>query len=480
VTDTLQPLKIAPDTGTGADLRSFLRYLEEHHPDEVLEIDVAGKRFDLQDCDAAAVLTQLRNKGRKPVLLFRGVTVADGSTWPGKVLFSELSSSVAQAVAIEQDPGASFEQLAQAYTRRIGAPHDPVQVARAEAPVKQNVWVGDEASLYRLPIYRKDEFDARPGWICAIAVAHEVDSPRYNLSWHRLHVRAPHWAAARINPRHLNEYMQGYHRAGQTKMPIAFVVGHHPAFELGAAAACGWDLDEYRFTGGVMGQPVRVVASETFGDDLLVPADAEVVIEGYVDLTRRELCGPWADFMRYYSPQTLEPVFEPTAITFRDGPIFIENWTSQEVLGNIAFTAQMYAVLKQRFPGVRQVVDVAPFTIVIQVKLTRPGEGTRLAALAFGSFGDFVKNVILVDEDIDPANLQEVMFSIATRTDADSPQVQIIRDLAANRQDPSNERDMRVGGLFIDSTKPLGKPFPQLGRTPQAALDRVKLEDLLA
>src|SRR3712207_8228402 len=61
----------------------------------------------------------------------------------------------------------------------------------------------------------------------------------------------------------------------------------------------------------------RVVPSETWGEDLLVPADAELIVEGYVDLKRRELCGPWADFMRYYSPQTLEPVFEPTVITDR-------------------------------------------------------------------------------------------------------------------------------------------------------------------
>jgi hypothetical protein len=72
-----------------------------------------------------------------------------------------------------------------------------------------------------------------------------------------------------------------------------------------------------------------------------------------------------------------------------------------------------------------------------------------------------------------------VLFSVASRVDADTAQVQVMRVLAANRQDPSTERDARVGGLFIDSTKPVGKPFSELGRTPQEALDRIRLEDLL-
>ncbi len=461
------------------DLRAFLNYLGERYPSELLELDLTGRDFRLEDCDAAALLTKLRQQGRKPVLLLRGVRTLDGQPWPGKVLFSELSTELREAVAIGAQPGASFQELATEWMRRTNAPADPVRVSRDAAPVKQHIWRDRDVSLFRLPVYRKDEFDARPGWLCGIAVARAPDSSRYNLSWHRLHVRAPDWAAVRINPRHLNEYMNGYRAAGATKMPVAFVFGHHPAFELAAASACAWDVDEYRYAGGVMGGPVRVVPSETFGEDLLVPADAELVVEGYIDLIRRELCGPWADFMRYYSPQTLEPVFEPTVVTFRDDPIFIENWTSHEPLGHLHSTAQMYAVIKQRFPGVKAVANVAPFTYVIQVRLSRPGDGTRLGALVMGSFADRVKNVILVDEDIDPFDLDAVLFSISTRVDADTAQVQIYRDLAANRQDPSTEREMRVGGLMIDSTKPIGKPFPPLGRHPREALERVRLEELL-
>ena len=68
--------------------------------------------------------------------------------------------------------------------------------------------------------------------------------------------------------------------------------------------------------------------------------------------------------------------------------------------------------------------------------------------------------------------------TLSAPSGADTAQVQIYRDLAANRQDPSTAREMRVGGLMIDSTKPVGRPFPPLGRCPQEALERIALEDL--
>ena len=113
-------------------------------------------------------------------------------------------------------------------------------------------------SLFDLPVYRKDEFDAKPGWLCAIGIGKEPDSGRYNLSWHRLHVHSPEHASARINPRHLMEYMNRYRAKGHDKMPVAFALGHHPAFEVAAGSNCAWGVDEYEFAGGLMDSAVRV------------------------------------------------------------------------------------------------------------------------------------------------------------------------------------------------------------------------------
>ena len=462
------------------DLRTFLKILDDRRPGEVLRVDTRDKTFDLAECDAAAFLAKLKAGGKRPATLFRGFKTLSGKLWPGELLFSELATLRKQAAAMDLDREVNFQDLAQEFSRRNRLTTKPVKIPASEAPVHQTVVTGSQMSLFDLPVYRKDEFDAKPGWLCAIGIGKEPDSGRYNLSWHRLHVHSPEHASARINPRHLMEYMNRYRAKGHDKMPVAFALGHHPAFEVAAGSNCAWGIDEYEFAGGLMDSAVRVTPSVSLGEDFLIPADAEIVLEGMIDLTKKEICGPWADVMCYYSPQTLEPVFTPTAFLMRHDPICIGNWTGHDTYGVLGAASYVYSVLKERYPRVLAVNQVCPYTYVIQFKPRVPGESTRLALMALGSFADRIKNVILVDDDIDPFDLGMVMFAISTRTDADSAQVQIIRDLQANRQDPSTEKYLRVGGLIIDATKPVGKPFPDIGKPPDDALARIRLEDFVS
>ena len=142
-------------------------------------------------------------------------------------------------------------------------------------------------------------------------------------------------------------------------MPVAFVFGHHPAFEVAAGSNCPWGTDEYEFAGGLLDSPVRITQSETLGRDFLIPGDAEIVVEGMLHLRKKEICGPWADVMRYYSPQTLEPVFSPTAYLMRQSPICIGSWISHETYGNLGAAAYIYSVLRERYPRVMAVNQVA-------------------------------------------------------------------------------------------------------------------------
>ena len=462
------------------DLRTFLGILDDRWPGEVLRVDTQGKTFDLAECDAAAFLAKLKASGKRPVTLFRGFKTLSGKIWPGELLFSELATLRKQAAAMDLDGEVKFQDLAQEFSRRNRLTQKPVKIPASEAPVYQTVVTGVQMSLFDLPVYRKDEFDAKPGWLCAVGVGREPDSERYNLSWHRLHVHSPEHASPRINPRHLMEYMNRYRAKGYDKMPVAFALGHHPAFEVAAGSNCAWGVDEYEFAGGLLDSPVRVTPSATLGNDFLIPADAEIILEGMIDLQKKEICGPWADVMRYYSPQTLEPIFRPTAFLMRENPICIGNWTGHDTYGVLGAASYVFSVLKERYPRVLAVNQVCPYTYVIQFKPRVPGESMRLASMALGSFADRIKNVILVDDDIDPFDLNMVLFAISTRTDADSAQVQIIRDLQANRQDPSTEKYLRVGGLIIDSTKPVGKPFPDIGKPPDDALARIRLEDFVS
>jgi 2,5-furandicarboxylate decarboxylase 1 len=458
------------------DLRTFVERLEKEYPGEILRI---SKPLSLLEHECVAILYQLEKQRKWPMVIFENVTTGKGERWAGSVSFSNSGTwtKIGVAMDVPREKINSPPAVTEAIVKRSERPIKYQVVSRDRAPVKEVVITGERVDLFDLPLYRKDEFDARPGWLCGVGIAKHPDTGRYNLSWHRHHVHEPKRSGVRIQLRHLWDYLMRYKELGYKEMPTAWVFGHHPAFDIAAAMQPGWEVDEYDFAGGLLGEPLRVTPSETLGEDFLVPADAEVVVEGYVHVTDREFNGPWTDYLRYYSPQTLEPAFRPTAITMRKDPIFEHDFTGHSLLSDIWKAASVWMVLKQRYPRVRAVNYVAPFTFIVQFKPDHPGEAKRLATYAFGALGDTVKNIIIVDEDIDPFNLEEVFFAIATVVDPGTNQVQVFRELTANRHDPAAFEYMRTGGLMIDATKPTDKPFPKIGHPPKRVMERIKLED---
>ena len=463
------------------DLRHFLDRMNELYPEGLITIKEEKGTLKPHECDCTALLVQLARVNKWPTAIFDNVSTPSGDRWPGKVIFSEFSSWSSVAVMLDLDPkGATIPQIGQAIHAKGENPIPWTVVSKEDAPVKEMIWTGDQADNMKLPAYRKDSGDARPGWLCGIAVAKDLDSGRYNCSWHRHLVHNSTKSTARVNPRHLQELMNRYKEKGYEEIPVAWVYGHHPAFLLAAGIQALWDIDEYEFAGGLMGEPLRVVASETLGGDFLIPADAEVVVEGFLHLTEKDINGPWTDFMLYYSPQTLEPVFRPTAVNMRKEPIFSENWIGYDLLPVISEITHMHLALTRQFPRVKSVNYLGPYTFAVQFKPSVPGEANRLATYALGAIGDLCKIIIVVDEDIDPFDPSMVFYSLGTRVDTSANRVQIINDLKANRHDPSSERNFLVGGMIIDSTKPVDRPFPEIGSPPAEVMQRLKIHDFFS
>ena len=463
------------------DLRAFLDRLKAQHPQGLITMREGRGRLDPNECECTALLHQLSKMNKWPTVLFENVTTPSGERWPGQIIFSEMSSWPNTAAIVDLDPQkATIPEIARALLERGKSPKPWTVVRRDDAPVKEVVWEGENADNLRLPSYRKNSGDARVGWLSGIAVARDLGTGRYNCSWHRHLVHSSKKTTVRVNPRHLQEMMDRYKAAGYQEMPVAWVYGHHPAFLLSAGLQAGWDVDEYEFAGGLLGESLRLVPSETLGEEFLVPADAEVIVEGFLHLTEKDVNGPWTDILLYYCPQTLEPIFRTSVMTMRGDPIFSESWTGYDLAPTILSLTQMHLTLSERFPRVKAVNYLAPYTIAIQFKPKFAGEVNRLATFALGAFGDLLKNVIIVDEDIDPFDLSMVFYSIATRVNPASDQIQIIRHMRANANDPSSERDVTVGGMIIDSTKPADKPFPEIGSPPRDVLERVKVQDFLS
>ena len=248
-------------------------------------------------------------------------------------------------------------------------------------------------------------------------------------------------------------------------MPVACVVGHHPAFFLGTCILTPITEDEYESIGGFMGQPLRLVPSETFGDDLLVPADAEIIIEGLLLPGERDREGPFGDFTGYYSQSTYSPIVEVTAISHRRNAYFMDIFAGHQdhhLLGAIPKEGSIYRQVSAIVPTVTGVClpnsGAGRFHCYISIEKRAEGEA-KLAAMAAITASEIIKHVIVVDDDIDVFDEREVLWAVATRVDA-SIDVEVIRHVKGSRLDPVRSGKDWGSKLIIDACRNEEIDFP--------------------
>ena len=466
------------------DLQTFIRDLETHYPSEVLRVTKGPLSPAEGEC--TALLHHLMRMGKWPAAVFEHVTTLKGERWPGTAVYGVAGTWTKVGIGYGLPPDDLNPLAVQFETaKRIGQLIKSVVVDPTDAPVKKQTFKSKEISFFDLPGYRNNLKDSRPGWVTGVIIGKDPDTGRYNLSWHRNNLLRPDRATCRIEPRHFWEIMQKYERAGKEWVPFAQVFGHHVGFGLAGAIRTGQDVDEYELAGGIFGEPLRLTPSTALGDDFLIPADAEVVLEGYVSTKERDFNGPWVDFLRYYSPQTKEPVIKIAALDMRSNPHFEHTWVGQYVYSDVAHSSFLRNFLATRFKGVGAVNYVAPCTVIIQFHPNRPGDVRRLVGMAH-AYGDFVKHIIVVDDDIDPFDLSQVFFAMGTRVDA-SKQTYVVDGLSPLRQDPSAKGETifgthimgPIGGLVVDSTKPVAQVFDEIGYPEKTVLEKIKLKSFV-
>jgi len=257
-------------------------------------------------------------------------------------------------------------------------------------------------------------------------------------------------------------------------MPAAFWVGHHPLVLLGAQCRVGPDDSHYEAAGGTSGAPLRLVPSETLGEKFLVPADAEVVIEGYIVKGQRKPEAPFGEYTRHVGPQQWSPVLKVTGITHRrnaywdDVMVGHTHWISSLVKEGL-----IYRAVQRVVPGVKAVHSPMSGTGVahsyIQIRKTVEGQGKVAATAALTASFDH-KHSFVFDEDVDIFDEREVFLALATRFQADRGLV-ILPGMTGSPLDPSSD-GMTMCKAGFDCTKPLGKPFAERLAIPDDVLKR--------
>jgi 2,5-furandicarboxylate decarboxylase 1 len=330
-------------------------------------------------------------------------------------------------------------------------PWKEIKSAPAQEVVHRNV---DLEKQLPLPVH--NEHDNGAYITAGLLIARNPVTGIQNVSIHRLQVSGPNRLGALLLPRHTHMFFEAAEAAGQP-LDVAIVVGVDPLTLLSSQAIAPIDFDELTIAGALHGAPLPVVKCIT--SELRVPAEAEIVIEGRLLPFVREMEGPFGEFPQYYGEPAKRHVIEITALTHRKDAIFhtiVGGGLEHLLLGGIPREATLLAHLQRSFPNVRDVHlargGVCRYHLYVQAAKRQEGEAKNIIMGAFAGHYD-VKQVIVVDEDVDIHNPVEVEWAVATRFQADKDLL-VVTSSQGSKLDPST-RDGVGAKMGLDATKPL-------------------------
>lgn len=455
------------------DLRHFLQSIKDLAPEEMVEIN---ETINPLDYELNTFLEIFRQQGKFPLLKCNKVKTFSGEEFEGSMVTSADPGSYRRAaIAFDLPLRESHTQdVIEELGRRANNPIKPVSIDRDAAPVKEQVFLGEQTDLGMLPLVMHFEEDCKPGWFTPVVAFKHPENGRYNLSFNRCMYHGPQRITMKITPRQQTHAAQYYNRAEEIgeRLPFACILGHHPGFYQGSAISTPYSLDEYCQVGGILGQPVRLVASETWGDKFMVPADAEIIIEGEMIPGEYDNEGPFGEWPAYYGPQLIQPVGHITAITMRKKPIFQAIWASHHMLEDISHSIGLQAFIKAKFPRLVSACSLYHTWAIISINKKIEGEPIRVAMLAL-AYGVHVKHVVIVDKDINPFDLREVFWAISMRVQPEE-RLQVIRNIKLGMNDPSLIHSSMGSAMIIDATEPTDRPFQTRVLVPEETLKRIK------
>ncbi len=343
------------------------------------------------------------------------------------------------------------------------------------APV-QDVVHRDVDLLRQLPIPKHNEHDSGPYITAALLIARNPVTGIQNVSIHRCQVSGPDRIGVLLLPRHTRHYFRMAEEAGAA-LEIALVIGVHPACILASQAIAALDDDEMEIAGALLGQPVEMVKCRT--NSVRVPAHAEIVIEGRILPKVREPEGPFGEFPQYYGPRADREVIHVDAITHRRNPIFhtiVGGGVEHLLLGGIPREATLLEHLQRSFPSVRDVRltrgGTCRYHLAVKIDKASQGEPKNIIMGAFAGHYD-IKQVVVVDMDVDIDDPTEIEWAIATRFQADRDLV-VVSGAQGSKLDPSSEEGISAK-MGIDATKPLSTQPMEFKRIHVKGIENVDL-----
>ena len=435
------------------DLRTFLAACQE--ADDWRQID--GADWDLEIgalTEAAADLLP-----SPPMLLFDHIKdYPPGYRVASLTLASHRRVALALGLPIDK-PKLDLVRLAARKIRDV-QPIPPMKVS--SGPVLQNALLGDDVDLWRFPTPR---FHAKDGgrYIGTgdAIIQRDPDSGFINVGTYRVQVHDRDRLGIWVSPgQHGRLIFQRYWERGEA-CPVVATFGGDPLTFLAGYQKIPWGMSELDYTGGLRGQPLPVLRGPITG--LPIPAGAEIAIEGEIPPVDEDGAdeGPFGEWPGYYSGGTRgtgrpQPVIRVKALYFRDEPIIVNQapmWPGAPVMGLPTSAGLLWDQLESM--GIQDIAGVYSFTSYLDVVAIRQryaGHAKQVghAVLSASSAARNGRYIVVVDEDIDPTDLKEVVWAMQTRVDP-ATDIELVDGCWSTPLDPRMPPDKRASGDHTNS-----------------------------
>lgn len=326
----------------------------------------------------------------------------------------------------------------------------------ANGPIKENI-IRRNIDLPRiLPIPRYQEKDSSSFITAGVVVVKDPETNRYFTSIRRLQVNGGNKLSALIaSPKLTNDFLEM--EKNNKPLEVAIILGYDAYFLMASqVSSATYGVDKYEIDSALRGEPLELVKCETV--DLLVPAYAEIVLEGRLVPGKREMEGPFGELMGYYGGVAPHPIIEIDAVMHRNEPIFQAAFPCREEHLSNGLIREM-----ELFNNLRNQVDVIDvnvtegggyrFNAFVSINKKNKGDG-KSAILAALGFNKELKQVVVVDEDVDIYDVQDIEWAVTTRAQASRDFI-IVPGALGSPLEPSHDLRGVTDKVGIDATKPI-------------------------
>jgi 4-hydroxy-3-polyprenylbenzoate decarboxylase len=467
------------------DLREFIEVCEAAGELKRIKVEV---NWNLE----LSHIAKLNEERKGPVLLFENVKGYDTP-----VLTSAFTKPSKVALALGMDPSYGIVDIAREWTERVTkALIKPKKVS--DGPVMANKMEGNGVKLTSFPVPFWTPLDGgRYFGTTSFLVSRDPETGFVNCGVYRMQLHDDKSLGLQLLKGKDAEVMLNKYREIGEQMPVAAVIGGPPLAFLVGSTLIPYGTDEYDVMGALMGRPIEIFESDLTG--LPIPANAEIVVEGFVDPNPENFRpeGPFGEYTGYYSGKALEefpkPWIKVERVLYRDNPIF---WgttvgrpvTDTHMVQSINRTAELWTQLLQAgVPGIQSVYippqSTGRFWAIVSVKQTYPGHGRHAGLAAFttvvGNYG--LKGVIVVDDDIRADDLDRVWWAMSVRYNP-IEDTEIIKKGRSTPLDPSlpaytdyYDHRLLVSRILIDATTPFEwERKPVLIELDKDVVERIK------